>query len=93
MTKAKYLVLFFAVALLMLVFPNIVSAATIQATETTTTSTGKTVNWSYELDSNNNILNLKCTNISSIGGELTIPSTIDGYAVLTIGGKAVFECT
>ena len=93
MTKAKFLVVLFAIALLMLVFPNIVSAATIQATETTTTSTEKTVTWSYELDSNNNILNLKCTNISSIGGELTIPSTIDGYTVLTIGEKAFFECT
>lgn len=85
MTKAKFLVLLLAVTILLLVFPNIVSAATVQATETTTTSTGKTVNWSYELDSNNNIIDLKCTNISAIGGDLTIPSTIDGHTVLTIG--------
>lgn len=50
MTKVKFLVLLFAVTILMLVFPNIVSATTIQATETTTTSTGKIVNWSYELE-------------------------------------------
>lgn len=85
MTKVKCLVLLFAATILMLVFPNIVSAATINATETTTTSTGKVVNWSYELDSNNNIINLKCTNISAVSGELEIPSTIDGYTVLTIG--------
>lgn len=85
MTKVKYFIAVFAVMILMLIFPNIVSAATINATETTTTSTGKVVNWSYELDSNNNIINLKCTNISAVSGELEIPSTIDGYTVLTIG--------
>lgn len=85
MKKLKCITLILIVLALMLIIPNVSNAATIQATETTITSTGKNVTWSYELDSNNNILNLKCTNISSISGELTIPSTIDGYTVLTIG--------
>lgn len=85
MTKVKFFVLLLATTILMLVFPGIVNAATIEAKETTKTSTGKTVTWNYELDSNNNILNLKCTNISSISGELEIPSQIDGHTVITIG--------
>ena len=93
MKRIKFLGLFFVFTILMLVFPNIVNAATTQATETTNTSTGKVVNWSYELDSNNNILNLKCTNISSISGELTIPSTIDGHNVVTIGREAFENCS
>ena len=89
MQKIKFFILFFIVIILMLIYPNMVSATTIEATETTTTSTGKTVTWSYELDNNNNIVNLKCTNVSSISGELTIPSTIDGYTVVAIGNTQI----
>lgn len=85
MLKNKKILITLMLLIAILFVPSLVNAATIQATETTTTSTGKTVNWSYELDSNNNILDLKCTNISSVSGELEIPSTIDGYTVVTIG--------
>lgn len=85
--KTKYLIAFLFIGILFFI-PNFASAATIEATETTTTSTGKTVSWSYELDSSNNIVNLKCTNISSVSGALEIPETIDGYTVVTIGNTA-----
>lgn len=78
-------------SLLMLIFvaiiffvPNMVQAKSIEATETTTTSTGIVVKWEYELDSNNDIVALMCVNKSDISGSLTIPSTIDGYTVKEI---------
>lgn len=83
MLKNKRILLTSLLVLLLIFLPNMVKAVT--ATETTTTSTGKTVEWSYELDKNNDIVNLKCTNVSTVQGELTIPSTIDGHTVVKLG--------
>lgn len=80
--KRMLLVLFLALALLLI--PSMVQAKSVEATETTTTSTGIVVKWEYELDSNNDIVALMCVNKSDISGNLTIPSTIDGYTVKKI---------
>ena len=80
MLKNKRILLTILLVLLLIFLPKMVKAA--EATETTTTSTGKTVKWSYELDKSNNIVNLKCTNVSTVQGEVTIPSTIDGHTVV-----------
>lgn len=82
----RILLIIMAVAILFLI-PSICKAATINATQTTTTSTGKIVKWSYELDGDS-IVNLLCTNTSEISGTVEIPSTIDGHTVVTIGNTA-----
>lgn len=82
MTKVKYLVLLFAIALLILVLPNISNAAT----EYTYSDTEQGIEWSYELDDNENVVNLKC-NTTSIIGKVTIPSTIDGKTVISLRGS------
>lgn len=82
----RILLILISVAILFLI-PSICNAATINATQTTTTSTGKTVKWSYELNGNS-IVNLLCTNTSEVSGTLEIPSTIDGHTVVTIGNTA-----
>ena len=92
MLKNKKILLTVFVLLLLIIIPTMVKAATIEATETTSTSTGAIVNWSYELDGDN-IKNLKCTNVSSVIGELTIPSTIDGHTVTSIGSSAFDGCS
>lgn len=94
--KNKKLVLFIIILAVALLIPNLAGAETVQATETTSTSTGVKVQWSYELDDSGNITNLKCTNISSVNGNLTIPSKIDGHTVVSIGitngwGDGAFE--
>ena len=98
MLKNKKILLMILLVLLLIFLPNMVKAATIQATETTTTSTGKTVNWRYELDSSNNIVKLECTNVATVQGEVTIPSTIDGHTVVELngdvwGGGTFKECS
>lgn len=40
----------------------------------------------YNLNSSNEIENLKCTNKSLIEGDIVLPSTIDGHKVVSIGG-------
>ncbi len=92
MSKNKRILLGILVLLLLLIIPNMVKAQTITATEKTETSTGKEVEWSYEL-SGDNITNLKCTNIASVTGNLEIPETIDSHTVTTLGYKAFYECT
>lgn len=87
MLKNKKLLIVIFAMLLLISMPIIVRAATVEATETTKTSTGVDVKWSYTLDGNN-IKDLKCTNISAVTGELTIPSTIDGHSVTSIGTYA-----
>lgn len=99
MLRNKRILLILILAIALFLTPSICNAATIEATQTTTTSTGKTVKWSYELDDNNNIINLVCTNKSEITGTVDIPSTIDDYKVTKLGdenyhGQGAFKgCT
>lgn len=85
MLKNKRVLLVLILALFLLLIPNMVQAKSVEATETTTTSTGVAIKWEYELDSNNDIVALMCVNKLDISGNLTIPSTIDGYTVKKIG--------
>lgn len=73
--------------LLLSLVPIMVNAAEVNATENTKTSTGVDVKWSYTLEGNN-IKDLKCTNISAVTGELTIPDKIDGHTVTSVGRYA-----
>ena len=91
MLKNKKILLSILVALILLLVPNMVKAAVIEAQETTTTSTGVIVKWSYEL-SQNEITNLKCTNVAAVTGELTIPDTIDEHKVITLGNECFEKC-
>lgn len=77
MTKVKYFILFFIVTMLILVFPNISNATTY-----TYSDTEQGIEWSYELDSSNNVINLKCN--TNVIGAVTIPSTIDGKTVISL---------
>ena len=92
MNKLKICIFILILVGIIFVLPNISNAATIQATETTTTSTGAVVKWSYEKDSNNNVKDFKCINVASVTGELTIPQKIDGYSVTTLGYSAFKDC-
>lgn len=87
MLKNKKILIGIFAILLLITMPVVVNAATVDATETTKTSTGVDVKWSYTLEGNN-IKDLKCTNISAITGEITIPDTIDGHVVTSIGSYA-----
>lgn len=84
MLKSKKILLIILAVVLLLIIPTVVNGAVTEATETTETSTGAEVKWSYEL-SGSNATNLRCTNVASVTGSLTIPSTIDGYTVKSIG--------
>lgn len=77
MTKVKYFILFFIVTMLILVFPNISNATTY-----TYSDTEQGIEWSYKLDSSNNVINLKCN--TNVIGVVTIPSTIDGKTVISL---------
>lgn len=85
MLKNKRILLMLIVATALLLIPSIVNANSTQATETTKTSTGATVKWEYELDSNNEIVALMCANKADVTGTLSIPSTIDGHTVKKLG--------
>ncbi len=90
--KSSLMILFIVVAF-MVIMPNMVNGATtINATETSTTSTGKTVSWTYSLNSNNEIQDLVCSNVDSISGTITIPKTIDGHKVIGLGYNAFKNC-
>lgn len=62
-------------------------------TSTTIDENGLEVNWSYSLNNLNEIEDLRCTNKSSITGNIKIPSTIDGYNVIGLGTSAFLGAT
>ena len=49
---------------------------------------GVTANFTYNLNEENKIEKLKCTNSSELTGNVTIPGLIEGKEVVTIGDKA-----
>ena len=59
----------------------------------TSTINDITVNWSYELNASNQIEELKCTNTSALTGKITVPSTIEGKTVVTLGNEAFKSAT
>lgn len=79
MTKAKYLILFIMVAVLILVFPGVSNAAT----EYTYSDTEQGIEWGYRLDDSNNVIELKCKTTSKTGA-VTIPSIIDEKTVISL---------
>ena len=81
---------FFSIVLLF------ICSTTVNATDTYTTAStinGITVNWEYELNDSNQIENLKCTNPSDLTGSIALPSTLDGYTVISIGSEAFKSAT
>ena len=93
MKKIKFLTIFFIVLELLLILPNVSNAAT---TEYTYSDTEQGIEWSYQLDDSNNVIQLKCKTTSKIGA-VTIPSTIEGKTVISLKGKysdgAFQDCT
>ena len=79
MRKTKYLIMILFVGIVLLFIPNISNAAT----EYTYSDTEQGIEWSYQLDSNNNVIELYCKTTGKIGA-VTIPSTIDGKTVISL---------
>ena len=82
MTKAKYLIITIFTMVMLFLIPSISNAAT----EYTYSDTKQGIEWSYKLDSSNNVINLRCKTTSKIG-SVTIPSTIDGKTVISLSGS------
>lgn len=82
MKKLKLITLFFVILALFLIIHNVSNAAT----EYTYSDTEQGLEWTYELDDNNNVINLKC-NTSTKTGTIVIPSTIDGKTVISLRGS------
>lgn len=81
MTKVKYIIMIILASILLLV-PNIVNAAS----EQTYKDEAQNIEWSYELDDSDNIINLKCKTTSKTG-KVTIPDKIDGKTVISLKGS------
>lgn len=80
--EKRYIIVLIAimVAIIMLK-PNFSNAAT----EYKYSDTEQGIEWAYELDKNDNVINLWCTTKSKIG-KVEIPSTIDGKKVISLKG-------
>ena len=91
MKKTKILITILLLLIAMFVIPTFVRAETL-----TYKDTEQGIDWTYQLDSNNNIKNLKSTTTSKTGA-VTVPSTIDGKTVVSLAsadyqyGTGAFE--
>lgn len=82
MTKVRCLILLLISVMLILVLPNISNAAT----EYKYSDVEQGIEWVYEIDGNENIINLRCTTTTKTGA-VTIPSTIEGKTVISLCGN------
>lgn len=85
--KKKTIALFLMAFTILLIAPNMVNATTSTYSDTT-----QGIEWSYELDSNENVVILKC-NTTFATSAVTIPATIEEKNVISIGDKAFYNCT
>ena len=83
----KFFIILIAILLLVGLSGNVFAKDTYTATSTIN---GVTANWEYELNDSNQIENLKCTNPTALTGNVTIPSTLDGKAIVSLA-KGAFE--
>ena len=91
MSKTKKLLIALMLLIVVLLLPTIVDAT--DPLTATSAINGVTVNWTYELDENNQIKNLKCTNVEVLTGNVSIPSTIDEKDIVSIGNGAFKNAT
>ena len=82
--KILFILLLCTVALL--VYPTLSNAADKQVA--TSTINGINVAWEYYLNDAGQITNLVCTNASALSGNITIPSTLDGKTVVSLGSNS-----
>ncbi len=83
------------IIVLMVLFGLSIMGGKVHATDkvtTTSTINGVTVNWEYNVN-NGNVANLVCKNVSDLSGKITIPSTIDGMTVESLGFEAFKSAT
>ncbi|MBR2588691.1 MAG: leucine-rich repeat protein [Bacilli bacterium] len=86
MLKRKFIISIIFIVLGLLAVSGKVNAADKQTA--TVTINGVTANLEYTINSNGDIEDLVCKNASELSGTLSIPSTIDGKKVISLGNYA-----
>lgn len=81
MKKTYQLIIIAVILLLIILLPSIVKADTL-----TWKDESQGIEWQYELDENNNVINLNCADKVSVEGKVVIPSEIDGKKVVSLLG-------
>lgn len=80
--EKRYIIVLIAIMIaIIMIKPNFSNAAT----EYKYSDTEQGIEWAYELDKNDNVINLWCTTKSK-RGKVEIPSTIDGKKVISLKG-------
>jgi hypothetical protein len=87
MVKNKSILVLITVICGLLLIGGAVQAKSDKQT-TTSTINGVTANWEYYITDDGKIEDLKCTNAADVTGKLTIPSTLDGKTVTSLGASA-----
>ena len=86
----RYLIIFI-IAIFILSITSVVLATDVHTT--TSIINGVTVKWEYNIDKSNQIIDLKCTNSTEPTGNITIPATLDGLNVVSLGNGAFSGAT
>ena len=81
MKKSKYIIMILFTSIFLLLVTNTSKAAT----EETYKDETQGIEWAYQLDSSNNIINLRCKTTTKTG-KVEIPSTINGKTVISLNG-------
>lgn len=87
MRKIKFLMITLFIGIAVFLVHNISHAAT----EHTYSDVEQNIEWTYELDSNDNIINLKLKTTSKTG-TINIPAKIDGKNVISLKRGAFQDC-
>lgn len=73
--------------------PQIANAAVESGQNFNYSYTANNISWNYEVDTQNNAINVAPSNISDINGSIIIPDYLDGKKVISIKDSAFKDCT
>ena len=81
--------IYFGIVISFILLFVIILQSNVYANEITTTINGEEINWEYDVNDNDEVVNLKCLNPGDLAGEVALPATINNKPVVSFKNSCI----